>query len=274
MIRSLLAILATTLATSASAAWQRVGSSDESTLYVDLSTLRRSGSAVTVWSMFDYAKPQTDEGVFFRSIKSHQRFDCESRTRQQLAGLRYTGSMGAGKSVYANYDPQATRPVVPGSVTEDVFSRVCSPPSLEPALVAPAASVPASLLMDRMVTLVVAGTEYLASAQQRRYLAEKCAKYPGGRQGAQAWERTRAEVTGNLSPEFLSLALQQVASSKAALQAEVDAAVGTEPSAFKCGFAAGNFDASLARVRKRWDESLFAFLRTREAETQSSQGNR
>ncbi len=111
------------------AAWELIFEDDEIAFYADKSTIRRTGNISRIWSMMDYHEIQKSQiGVSYKSTKNLFSFDCKSEEGVLISGHNYSEPMGSGKNV-GSYTTQKIdweyTPIVPGSVTEHLWSIAC-----------------------------------------------------------------------------------------------------------------------------------------------------
>jgi hypothetical protein len=86
------------------AEWEAVLENDEAgvTVHVDLDTIRRKGSLVKMWQLFDFKTMQTVAGSSsFLSIKVQSEYDCLEEQRRELASTHFSGNMGKGRVLYS-----------------------------------------------------------------------------------------------------------------------------------------------------------------------------
>ena len=109
---------------------QRIRATDDASVFIDRSTLTRTGDVVTVWSLWDHASDQLN--LFeepYRSARLHSAYDCKDRTVRLIEIAEYQGSFGRGNLVrsYPAGDSEP-RPIPPGTVGEDICGEVCPTP--------------------------------------------------------------------------------------------------------------------------------------------------
>lgn len=128
-IVSLLAMTATFLVSgNAMAAWQDIGSNDQSTVYVDTATLQTQGNLAQILSMLDFKKPgqdpQTKENV--NSIIGLNEYDCSNGKYRPLEFKVFAGNRGKGKVVVDQKTPDSIFDAIPnGSWAAGVFNVAC-----------------------------------------------------------------------------------------------------------------------------------------------------
>jgi len=128
-ITTLLAISASLLVSSnAMAAWQDIGSNEQSTVYVDTATLQSQGNLAQIMSMLDFKKPgqdpQTKENV--NSIIGLNEYDCSSGKYRPIEFKVFTGNRGKGKVLVDQKTPDSIFEAIPnGSWAAGVFNVAC-----------------------------------------------------------------------------------------------------------------------------------------------------
>jgi hypothetical protein len=126
---TLLAMITTFLVSgNAMAAWQDIGSNDQSTVFVDTATLQTQGNLAQIMSMLDFKKPgqdpQSKENV--NSIIGLNEYDCSTGKYRPLEFKVFTGNRGAGKVVVDQKTPDSTFDTIPnGSWAAGVFNVAC-----------------------------------------------------------------------------------------------------------------------------------------------------
>ena len=127
MKKLILAILLTVISTSAMAEWTLVGSGNGYDAYVNLSTIRRIGNKVKVWTLTDYKKIQKeiDEQAYLSS-SIQQGLDCEAETHSFLYIMRYSDNMGGGKVISSEGMSGMDYPIPPDSIGEALWKIACS----------------------------------------------------------------------------------------------------------------------------------------------------
>lgn len=86
---------------SASSPWERVGLYEGRTLYIDPTTMRRSGSRIQAFVLTDLKEPNaTARGRQYMSKKALLEFDCSQRTMKVLQDTWHPRRMGEGEPVF------------------------------------------------------------------------------------------------------------------------------------------------------------------------------
>jgi hypothetical protein len=102
---------------SAYAEWVKIGSTDDYTYFADPSAIRRKGSLVKRWELYDFKTVQTLKRGSSFSFKQLMEYDCAEEQFRQIAIHAYSGQMGSGEIVESSSgDPGKWQPVIPGSM--------------------------------------------------------------------------------------------------------------------------------------------------------------
>jgi hypothetical protein len=109
------------------AGWELTSGDDETglTVYVDPDTIRRKGSLVKMWQLYDYKTVQTVAGDLLLSFKRYNEYDCAEERTRMLAYTWFSGNMGSGDVVYSTPDEQQWEPVVQGSINRALWRVAC-----------------------------------------------------------------------------------------------------------------------------------------------------
>ena len=114
------------------AEWVVFESVPEATIYVDPSTVQRSGDSAEMWVLIDYAQPLPDKtGKQVMSDKLHYRYDCKARLLSIVDTSAHTGPMATGQLVNVNPDAPEVTPVPPGTTAEKMWRHACGDAAVE-----------------------------------------------------------------------------------------------------------------------------------------------
>jgi activator of HSP90 ATPase len=72
------------------------------TVYGDFETIKRKGSKVKMWSLFDYKTVQKFKNYRYLSQVSRMEYDCEEETKRMLDFYWYSGNMRSGDIVFSS----------------------------------------------------------------------------------------------------------------------------------------------------------------------------
>lgn len=100
------------------------------TVYVAPATIRKAGSRVKIWSLYD-----GDLGKYilnyknykpFMSIKMQTEYDCKERKGRTLATIAYSKNMGRGESHdIKDFNPEKWATVMPDTMDERQIGYAC-----------------------------------------------------------------------------------------------------------------------------------------------------
>lgn len=108
--------------------WAEMARSVQFVSYISSGSMLRYRGTVRVWRLADYANPQIEGDLVYRSKRVQEEYDCrEGLVRQRYVAL-HDNSMGAGESLYINAEAEAWEAVRPASDQADVWRRVCTQP--------------------------------------------------------------------------------------------------------------------------------------------------
>ncbi|MCP9440938.1 MAG: hypothetical protein NNA20_11150 [Nitrospira sp.] len=114
------------------AAWISLGG-DETvgmTIYIDPSTIQKSGDRRTVWVLYDFQRDQQKEGgISFRSAKVQREYDCAKAVTRILMIHHFAGPMESGKKVLektvAGQEWEPVGRLESGTVAKDLWTLTC-----------------------------------------------------------------------------------------------------------------------------------------------------
>jgi hypothetical protein len=115
-------------ATSAIAAWQEIGSNEQSTVSLDISTLKRDGDRAQMMSMLDFTKPGVDPKTKepIRSIIGLNEYLCEKAQYRPIEYKVFSGNKGEGKVVADIKSPDSPfETITSGSWAAGVYNIAC-----------------------------------------------------------------------------------------------------------------------------------------------------
>lgn len=127
MFRLIFLVLLISNSSSVMAEWARFGASGDgnTTIYVDSSTIRRTGYTVKMWAMYDGKRLNTNFAIPFMSMNLQSEYDCKDERLRTLSQSNLSGNMGGGTVVYIDSKPSAWRPFSPGSIDEGLWKYAC-----------------------------------------------------------------------------------------------------------------------------------------------------
>ncbi len=128
MRKLIVLMLLAMVSSGAAAAWVKIGSVSSSggyDVYVDRTTIRRSGNMVKMRHMFDYKTVQTVAGERYLSATGQNEYDCKHERSRLLYFTWHSGNMGKRDVVTTGNRPSEWTPVPPGSVGEVKWKVAC-----------------------------------------------------------------------------------------------------------------------------------------------------
>jgi hypothetical protein len=125
MLKILVTIAALVLSINANAEWTQVGRTVEATVFVDTSTIQRSGQMSKMWTLTNFAKPEEIEGRTHRSSKAQFEYDCKAMRSRVMAVFMYALPDGKGTVNHAASGAEPWYPVVPNSISSSVWKIAC-----------------------------------------------------------------------------------------------------------------------------------------------------
>ena len=96
-------------------------------VYSDYGSAVRKGDEIKMWSLIDFAAPQTGPtGKSYRSQKLQIGYTCEGMESKLLYLIHYPEQMGEGDASYqAATIEEEWRPIVPDSLRARIFEQAC-----------------------------------------------------------------------------------------------------------------------------------------------------
>ena len=116
-------LIALLISTNAMAEWVGIGKSKNFIVYVDPTTIRKSGNMVKIWSLHDYKMAQGS--IPYMSSRLEREHDCIEKWGRQLFLAFYSKNMGRGGSIWKDAEPRDWLPVAPGTIKEIVWKYAC-----------------------------------------------------------------------------------------------------------------------------------------------------
>ncbi|MFZ2301817.1 MAG: thermonuclease family protein [Gallionella sp.] len=107
------------------AEWTGVGGTESQNFYADLTTVRKAGKSVQMWSMLDLKEPDTTAGKPYLSMKMLNEFDCVGEQYRFLDSLNYSGNMGGGEVVFRGGTASEWNLIPPTSAVKTLWKVAC-----------------------------------------------------------------------------------------------------------------------------------------------------
>ena len=110
---------------SAAAGWIAVGSSEPSTLYADLTTIRKAGDVVKMSDLLNFKTAQVTQWYRYLSSLTTSEYDCKNERARMLYFSWHSEQMGGGQIVHMDLDPGEWEPIPPRSGVETLWKIAC-----------------------------------------------------------------------------------------------------------------------------------------------------
>ena len=110
--------------------WSQVSFNDDTTMYIDPQTIKKTGDLVQVSQMMSFptGSKSPDGKVSYKSSITTEEYDCKKGLSRSLSFKWYSDVKGTGKVVYEDkhtYDFSKFTKLVDGSLLNSVRKRVC-----------------------------------------------------------------------------------------------------------------------------------------------------
>lgn len=126
MNKLIFAMALAAISSHAAAEWQQIEATPDVTIYIDPTTVKKSGNNASLWILLDYQKPQMDKtGKKVLSDKVQYQYDCKKKQYQVPSTSAHSGNMGGGEIININPDPPKMTPINEGSLDETLWQRAC-----------------------------------------------------------------------------------------------------------------------------------------------------
>ena len=114
-------------ACSADAEWSPVASMQDGSaiVYVDTTTIHKTGNRIKAWLLNDYKTAQEIIGKQFMSMKTHSEHDCKKEQIRLLYGTYHSKDMGRGEIVLTDPHTGKWESVENGSAGRILWETVC-----------------------------------------------------------------------------------------------------------------------------------------------------
>ena len=107
--------------------WTRTGFNQESTMFIDSQTIKKTGDLVRVTYLLDLPLGTTseDKKYSYKSSKTVEEFDCKKILSRTISFEWYSDTMGKGKRVYEHLHTFPFEKITEGSLIDGVKKKVC-----------------------------------------------------------------------------------------------------------------------------------------------------
>ena len=127
MHKVILVILLAVMSGSAMAEWILISpATDGSGVYADPTTIRKSGSVVKMWELYDLSTAhEINSKKKLMSTKVQSEWDCKEERKRNLYLTGYAESMGKGELLISGNSDKEWIPIIPGSMDALVWKYAC-----------------------------------------------------------------------------------------------------------------------------------------------------
>ena len=123
MKKLVLVLMLTVISNSAIAKWVEAGRGEDSIIYYDSATIRKSGGKAIIWSLHDY---KTARGqIEYTSVTMESEYDCINKQSRRLFISFYQKNMGSGTTIRKDIEPRNWIPITAGTMKEAMWTIAC-----------------------------------------------------------------------------------------------------------------------------------------------------
>ncbi len=119
------AVLLALASGTAAAEWVSLGDVGNAELFVDRSSIVRSGDTVKMWSVNALKAPGSANGVAYVSLKRQDEFDCAGSRMRGVQISAHPQPLGEGPAVASEQGSGKWTPVTPQSISEVLWKIAC-----------------------------------------------------------------------------------------------------------------------------------------------------
>ena len=128
-VKKLLLISLAMLQTTTHAAWEKILTIDNTTVYVDMSKGQSTNDIVTIAALRDCGEQRefmgSMYGFSFRSSQFLTEYKCSTREQRHIQSIWFAGQMGNGKVSFKKLHPQDWVSVGDDAVDNALFEHFC-----------------------------------------------------------------------------------------------------------------------------------------------------
>ncbi len=120
------AALAAATSVPAMAEWVSIGEQGPAEVFVDKTTIVRTGDMATMWTLQELKTPGSAGGAAYVSLKRQDEFDCKDPRTRGVQIAAYPQPKGEGKAVASEKGSGAWSKIVPESTNELLWKIACT----------------------------------------------------------------------------------------------------------------------------------------------------
>jgi len=126
MKKLLLTLMLAVISSSAMAEWVRIVKTtyNETTIYADPTTIRKSGNKVKMWHLWDYLIAQEVDSKPHMSVRIQNEYDCKEETVRQIFATSFSDNMAGGHTINRQ-GGKKWEPVAPRTFGEILWKFAC-----------------------------------------------------------------------------------------------------------------------------------------------------
>ena len=109
----------------AAAEWVSAGDAGNAELFIDRSTIARSGETATMWSVYALKAPGSANGAAYVSLKRQDEFDCAGSRMRGVQISAHPQPLGEGPAVVSEKGSNTWVPVTPQATSEALWKIAC-----------------------------------------------------------------------------------------------------------------------------------------------------
>jgi len=118
-------VLLALAAGSAAADWVSLGDQGSAEVFVDRSTIVRSGNSATMWRVNALKTPASANGIAYVSIKLQDEYDCSGMRMRGVRASAHPEPLGEGPAVTSEKGSGTWTPVTPLAISEVLWKIAC-----------------------------------------------------------------------------------------------------------------------------------------------------
>lgn len=107
--------------------WTQTGFSDESTMFINAQTIKRTGNLVRVTYLLNFplTTKSPDERIAYKSSSTVEEFDCKSGSSRTISFEWFSDAMGKGNKVYVDKKTYPFTKIIKGSLIDGLRRKMC-----------------------------------------------------------------------------------------------------------------------------------------------------
>jgi hypothetical protein len=110
------------------AEWKLIAENDDTSTFLETTSIKKQRNKVLVWELINYATPQANvEGLnkSYLSSKNKVLYDCENENLKYLVIIDYSQQMGKGNVVFTTMTASREFQIAPQTISEAAMKAAC-----------------------------------------------------------------------------------------------------------------------------------------------------